>query len=113
MHVRLADGTWVEYLIDGANRRVGKKVNGITIQRLIYLDDLKPVAELDSAGQIISRFVYATRENVPEYMVRGGETYRFVLDHLGSVRLVLNVKNGEIVQRIDGVYPAVRRERIR
>ena len=34
-------------------------------------------------------------------MERGGETFRLVTDHLGSVRLVVNVATGVIAQRID------------
>ena len=91
----------MQYLIDAANRRVGKKVNGVTTQRLLYSGDLKPVAEVDSAGRVVTRYVFATHENVPEYMVRGGVVYRFVLDHIGSVRLVVNSQTGGIVQRLD------------
>jgi hypothetical protein len=36
-----------------------------------------------------------------EYMVRGADTYRIVTDHLGSVRLVVKVSDGSVVQRID------------
>jgi RHS repeat-associated protein len=36
-----------------------------------------------------------------EYMVRGGDTYRLVTDHLGSVRLVVKVSDGLVAQRID------------
>jgi RHS repeat-associated protein len=39
--------------------------------------------------------------NVPEYMVRGGVTYRLVTDQVGSVRLVVNASTGAVVQRID------------
>jgi hypothetical protein len=35
------------------------------------------------------------------YMLKGGQTYRIVSDHLGSVRLVVNVADGSIAQRID------------
>ena len=34
-------------------------------------------------------------------MVKGGQTYRIVSDHLGSVRLVVNTSMGAIAQRID------------
>lgn len=45
-------------------------------------------------------FVYATKSNVPDYMVKGGTTYRIVSDHLDSPRLVINA-SGEIVQRMN------------
>ena len=52
------------------------------------------VAELDGTGAVVSRFVYGSRENVPDYMVRGGVSYRILADHLGSPRLVINTSNG-------------------
>jgi RHS repeat-associated protein len=99
--VSLPDGTKIEYMVDGLNRRVGKKVNGTLVQGFLYQDSLKPVAELDGAGNVVSRFVYGERINVPEYIVKDGQTYRLVLDHLGSPRLVVNVNTGEIAQRMD------------
>ena len=45
--------------------------------------------------------MYTTRPNVPDYMVKGGTTYRFFLDHLGSVRLVVDAATGVVAQRID------------
>jgi RHS repeat-associated protein len=50
---------------------------------------------------VVSRFVYGGKVNVPEYMIKGGATYRIVTDHLGSPRLVVNVANGAIAQRLD------------
>ena len=67
----------------------------------IYKDQLEPVAELDGAGNVVARFVYASKGHVPDYMVKGGVTYRVISDHLGSVRLVVNAADGSIVQRID------------
>jgi RHS repeat-associated protein len=58
-------------------------------------------AELDGANNVISRFIYATRLNVPDYMLKGGDTYRILTDHLGSPRLVVNVNTGQVVQRMD------------
>jgi len=99
--VTLPNGTQIDYLIDGRNRRIGKKVNGSLVQGFLYQDGLKPIAELDGAGNLVSRFVYATRVNVPEYMIKGGVTYRIVTDKLGSPRLVVDVASGQIVQRMD------------
>jgi RHS repeat-associated protein len=39
--------------------------------------------------------------NVPEYLLRDGQTYRLIKDHLGSVRLVVNAATGEVAQRLD------------
>lgn len=97
----LPDGTEIEYVIDAQHRRIGKKVNGTRVQGLLYKDQLNPIAELDGSGAVVARFVYGTRPHVPEYMVKGGVTYRMVSDHLGSVRLVVDAATGTVAQRID------------
>lgn len=99
--VSLPDGTQISYVIDGENRQIGKKVNGVLQQVWLYQDSISPIAELDGNKQIISRFVYGERTTVPEYMVKGGVTYRFIYDHLGSVRLVVNSQTGAIVQYLE------------
>jgi RHS repeat-associated protein len=99
--VTLPDATQITYAIDGQNRRVGKKINGTLVQGFIYQSQINPVAELDGSQQIISRFVYGTRSNVPDYMIKAGATYRLVSDQLGSVRTVVNIADGTIAQRLD------------
>ncbi len=99
--VTLPDGTVVEYVVDGRNRRVGKKVNGMLVQGFLYKDGLNPVAELDGSGRVVSRFVYASKPNVPDYLQEGGATYRIISDHLGSPRLVIDTATGVIMQRMD------------
>src|SRR5829696_8398187 len=53
------------------------------------------------SGHVVSRFIYGTRMNVPDYMEKGGKTYRIITDHLGSVRLVVDAASGEVAQRLD------------
>ncbi len=77
---------------------MAKKVDGTLAQALLYEDQLRPVAELNAAGAVISRFVYADKINVPEYMVKAGVTYRILTDHLGSARLVIDTTTGAIAQ---------------
>jgi RHS repeat-associated protein len=100
-HVTLPGGTALEYVIDPENRRVGRKVDGVLEQGFLYEDQLRIAAELDGSGGVVSRFVYGTRVNVPEYMVKGASTYRLVTDHLGSPRLVIDVSDGTVVQRME------------
>lgn len=52
------------------------------------------MAELDGAGNVVARFVYGSNAHVPDYMTKGGATYRIVSDQLGSVRLVVNASSG-------------------
>jgi len=91
----------ISYLLDALQRRVGKRVNGNLTQGFLYKDRLHPIAELDGLGNLLSRFVYASRDNVPDYMIKNGIRYRLFSDHLGSPRLVVNVADGSIVQRMD------------
>jgi RHS repeat-associated protein len=99
--VTLAGGTRIDYTIDGRNRRIGKRVAGGAARRWLYQDALKPIAELNAANAVVSRFVYATRRNVPDYMIRGGVAYLLVTDALGSVRLVVDSQTGAVAQRLD------------
>ncbi len=99
--VTLPNGTFIQYLIDGRNRRIGVKVNNTLVKGFLYQDQLNPVAELDGSGNVVTRFVYGTKMNVPDYMVKGGVTYRIISDHLGSVRLVVDAQTGAIAQRMD------------
>jgi RHS repeat-associated protein len=99
--VGLPNGNQIEYLIDGQHRRIGKRVNGVLTQGFLYSTQLRPAAELDGSGGVVARFVYGTRINVPDYMIRGSTTYRLLTDALGSVRLVIDTATGAIAQRMD------------
>jgi len=67
----------------------------------VYEGQLKPSIEYDGQNNIIARYIYGTQINVPEYMIKNGDTFRLITDHLGSVCTVVNVATGEIVQRVD------------
>jgi RHS repeat-associated protein len=98
--VSLPNGTAIAYLLDGLDRRVGKKINGAVVQRLLYAGD-RPIAELDDQGAILSRFVYAGSDLAPIVIVKNGVAHRVITDQIGSVRLVVNTTTGTIVQRMD------------
>jgi RHS repeat-associated protein len=99
--VDLPDGREIVYAIDGQNRRVGKSIDGVAVQAFVYQDQLNPIAEYDGSGALVSVFVYAERGHVPSFLRKGGNTYRIVADHLGSVRQVIDVATGVVVQRLD------------
>jgi len=98
--VTLPNGDAIEYHVDGEGRRVGKTVNGVLEQQWLWRERLQPVAELDGSGSVVARFVYAEDVNVPDLMVTGTATYRLVKDHLGSVRVVLDVATGAVAQEL-------------
>lgn len=91
----------IDYIIDARNRRVGKKVNGQLVQGFLYSGKLKPIAELDSNGNIVARFIYGSKINVPDYIIKNNKTYRVISDHLGSPRLIVDISDGSIAQQID------------
>jgi RHS repeat-associated protein len=90
----------ISYGIDGLNRRVSKSVGGV-LQRAWAYDGGRIVAEFDGpSGAMTARFVYGIRPQVPDYMIKGGALYRLLTDHLGSVRLVVRLSDGAIVQQL-------------
>jgi RHS repeat-associated protein len=106
--VALADGRKVEYLIDAAGRRIGKKIDNVLTSGWLY-DGEQVVAELDGLGAVVARFVYAGGR-VPSLVLRDGKTFRVIEDAASNPRLVIDTASGEIVDRIDfdafGVAPA-------
>lgn len=95
--VELPDGRLVEYINDGMGRRVGKMVNGVLVRQFVWDGPLRVVAELDGAGNLINRNVFALGANSPDLIARGGQTYRVIKDHLGSPKLVVNVSDSSDV----------------
>lgn len=103
--VVLNDGTVLDYIIDGNGRRIGKKRNGVLERGWLYDGQLRIVAELDGTGKLVSRFVYGTRSNIPDFMLKysaGAVTgvYRIVADHLGGPRMVINVDSAKASDRL-------------
>ena len=98
-------GQSVTYAIDPLGRRTGKFINGALQWQLLWLDTLRPLAQIKPDGSLDAVFLYGDRPNVPELMVRAGVTYRLLTDHLGSVRLVLRTDTTTpqdlVAQRID------------
>ena len=97
--VTLPDGTQIGYLVDGFGRRVGKTVNGVLLKQWLWRGRLQPVAELDGSGNVTARFVYL-RGNDPSLIVATGATYRLVKDERGSVRQVIDVATGVVMEDI-------------
>jgi RHS repeat-associated protein len=87
--------------VDGLNRRVGKSVGGSLTEGFLYRDALNIVAQLDASGNVIARFVFGSKPNVPDYFTNAAGTFRILSDHLGSPRLVVNAANGSVAEEID------------
>src|ERR1700761_7700440 len=82
-------------------RRVGKKLDGTLVQGFLYRDGIKPVVELDGSCNVVSRFVYGSNPITPDYVIKGGSTYKIFSDQIGSPRVVVDVSSGSVVERID------------
>jgi len=99
--VSLPNGIELQYLVDAANRRIGRKVNGVLVQGFLWQSQLQPAAEVDGSGNVIAEFVYANGVNVPGTIVKAGQTYKVLTDNVGSVRLVVRATDGIVAQRLD------------
>lgn len=91
----------IEYLIDGKNRRVGKKLNGKLVQAFIYQSQTQIAAELDSEGHIVKRFIYGSKINVPDYFISEGKEYRIISDQIGTPKLVIEAGSRKIIQKFN------------
>ena len=100
LSVNLPDGRTIEYVIDAMGRRVGKKVNGTLAQGWLYGGQLRIIAELDGSGATVSKFVYGSRTNAPDYMVKNGVTYKIISDQVGSPRVIINIADGSVAETI-------------
>ncbi len=47
-------------------------------------DGERLVAQLDANNQVVAQFVYGSGGVAPDYMIKGGLTYRIFADQLGS-----------------------------
>ena len=98
----------IDYQINALNQRVAKHRLNEWIpddgQHWLWSTGGQLLAEFNADGDIIRRFIYATRSHVPDMMyaeVNGTWIlYRFITDWRGSVRLVVNAWNGDVAQRI-------------
>ncbi len=99
--VSLPDGTQISYLVTGTGHRIARVAGG-AVQGFLYgADGTNPVAELDSQGNVVSRFVYGvSNAETPAYMIKGGVTYRIISDGIGSPRLVVDAATGQVVESL-------------
>ena len=84
----------IDYVIDGQNRRIGKKIGGSLEQGFLYGGSRSSTLPEPS-----SRASYASGGHALDFMMKGGATYRFVKDDLGSPCLVVDTSAGARAQR--------------
>jgi RHS repeat-associated protein len=98
--VALPGGEHIGYIIDAEGRRIGKQVNGL-LQRGWLWDSDRVAAQVDGNSSLTEQFIYGADDSTPSYMIAGANTYRILSDEGGSVRLVVNVADGTVAQRLD------------
>jgi RHS repeat-associated protein len=97
--VILPDQKVIEYVLDSQNRRVGKRVNGIMTRMYIYQSQTQIAAELDGQGKLISRYVYGTKANSPDYVVSNDQVIKVVSDQVGTPRAFVDAATGAIISK--------------
>lgn len=91
----------IEYLVDGRNRRVGKKVNGELIQAFVYQSQTQIAAELDGTGRIVKRFVYGSKPNVPDFFISNGKKFQIISDQVGTPKIIIDLSSGEVINELE------------
>lgn len=92
----------VRYLADPLGRRIAREVDGARTHAWVYGEGLAPLGQLDAAGRLEVTFIYLTRDWVPDLALhRDGTLYRVISDPIGSVRAVVDLTTGAVVQRYE------------
>ncbi|MBI5787407.1 MAG: RHS repeat-associated core domain-containing protein, partial [Candidatus Schekmanbacteria bacterium] len=86
--------TIATYIYDGFGRRVAKNVNGV-ITKYLY-DKADILLETDNNDNVVARYTHGPGIDEPLIMQRGGQSYYFVTDGLGSVVKLVN-SNGTVI----------------
>ena len=92
------DGSYSAYRYDAQGRRIEKDVNG-ALTRYVYDGDAI-LLEYDGANSLQARYSHGEEIDQPLAMTRGGDSYFYGVDHLGSVRLVTDAA-GAVANRYD------------
>lgn len=89
------------YVYDSAGNRVGRALNGTFTDLWIYDNGYRPIAHKNPVTGVVTHFIYALNQHVPQAIVRGQTRYALITDYLGSVRYVVNASTGDVVQEMD------------
>ncbi|MCB9617799.1 MAG: hypothetical protein H6722_35640, partial [Sandaracinus sp.] len=92
----------VRYLADPLGRRIAREVEGTRTHAWVYGEGLAPLGQLDASGRLEVTFIYLTRDWVPDLALhRDGTLYRVISDPIGSVRAVVDLTTGAVVQQYE------------
>ncbi len=98
IQIDLPSGAKATYLYDGLGRRIEKSVDG-NITRYIY-DGFDILLEYDGTNTLVARYSHGNKLDQPLSMERGGQSYFYHADNLGSIRKVTG-STGAVVNSAD------------
>ena len=81
--ITFPSGVWAAYLYDALGRRIQKTVNGV-VTKYLY-DGANIFLEMDQNGHVLARYTHGIGVDQPLMMERGGNTYFYLPDKLGSI----------------------------
>jgi RHS repeat-associated protein len=99
LQVSLPDGRTINYVHDPLGRRIAKRINGVIVEKYLWLGLTKLLAVYDGSDNLIQRFEYADGR-MPVAMTMAGVRYFLAYDQVGSLRAVTDGA-GNIVKQID------------
>lgn len=99
--IHLSTGKTVDYELDSNGNRVFVKIDQESVFQNIYEANDRIAVQFDHKTKTVKEFFYSSDISSPEIMRYKDQYYRFIKDHLGSPRLVVNTKTGQIAQRMD------------
>lgn len=99
--VRLSNGKTVDYELDSVGNRVSVSINQAKAFQNIYEFKDRIAVQFDHRTQAMKEFFYSSSTSSPDFMKYRNLYYRIIKDHLGSPRLVVNTKTGQVAQRMD------------
>lgn len=90
----------INYKVDAHNRRMAK-LDGTTVENyFIWNSSNQIIGVTDGSGALTDRYVYGSKQHVPDYVEKGTDKYQIITNHLGSPVQVINSVSGNIVQEI-------------
>ncbi len=85
LNASLPDGRTIEYVYDPQGRRIAKKVNGLIVEKYLWVGLTRLLTVYDGAGALLMRFEYSDAR-MPNVMTKAGVTYYLTYDQVGSLR---------------------------
>ena len=89
----------ISYQHNALGNRVARSVDGIVVEKYLWLDKTTLVATYDKDDNLVQRFEYADG-NTPVSFTQNNQRYYIVTDHLGTPRAITD-NNGTMVKKVE------------